>query len=122
MRNGIHCNIELSYASRLEHSRFHETYILVEGENGSIELASDFWLRVTTREGTYTQRVKPRCYHWMDVKYAAVPGSIVNTNRDFLTAIKGEKKPEISGEDNLKTMKLVFAAYESAKTNSTIKI
>ncbi len=60
--------------------------ILVEGENGSIELASDFWLRVTTREGTYTQRVKPRCYHWMDVKYAAVPGSIVNTNRDFLTA------------------------------------
>lgn len=122
MKNGIHCNIELSYASRLEHTRFPETHILVEGENGSIELASDFWLRVTTSEGTYPQRVKPQQYQWMDVKYAAVPGSIVNTNKDFLAAVKGEKRPEITGEDNLKTMKLVFAAYESAKNNSTIRI
>ena len=42
MISGIHCNVELSYASKIEHDRFPETYILIEGEKGSIELAPTF--------------------------------------------------------------------------------
>lgn len=33
-----------------------------------------------------------------------------------------EKNAETTGEDNLKTVQLVFSAYESAKTNSVIEV
>ena len=39
---------EMSYASRVEHDRFPETYVVVEAEDGSAELGPDFWLRVTS--------------------------------------------------------------------------
>src|SRR5690349_7094274 len=40
---------QLAYAGKyLERERFPETLIFIEGERGSIELALDFWIRVTT--------------------------------------------------------------------------
>jgi predicted dehydrogenase len=37
-------------------------------------------------------------------------------------ALKTGRLPETSGEDNLKTMRLVFAAYESAERNQVIEL
>lgn len=59
MKSGLQCNVELSYASKLENDRFPETYFLIEGENGSIELGPDFWLRITTKDGTKSTRIIP---------------------------------------------------------------
>ena len=47
----------MSYASRVEHDRFPETYVLVEGERGSVELGPDYWIRVTTAQGTHVAPV-----------------------------------------------------------------
>ncbi|MDH3676379.1 MAG: hypothetical protein OES12_12865 [Anaerolineae bacterium] len=45
---------------------------------------------------------------------------MVPIHQDFLQAFKGDQHPENTGEDNLKTMQLVYAAYESAELNQTI--
>ena len=50
---------EMSYASRVEHDRFPETFVVAEGERGSVELGPDYWLRVTTDAGTSSRRVAP---------------------------------------------------------------
>lgn len=47
---------------------------------------------------------------------------LVEVNRDFIKALNGEKEAETTGEDNLKTMRLVYAAYESAANNSIVEI
>ncbi len=42
MQSGATVTCNMSYASRVEHDRFPETFVSIEGEHGSIELAPDF--------------------------------------------------------------------------------
>ena len=41
---------------------------------------------------------------------------------DMLRALQTGGLPETTGEDNLKTVRLVYAAYESARTGQTIEL
>ena len=45
-----------------------------------------------------------------------VHASIVPCLRDLVRALRTGQPAATSGEDNLKTMRLVFGAYESAET------
>jgi predicted dehydrogenase len=121
MNSGATVTCNMSYASPVEHDRFPETFIFIEGENGSIELAPDFWLRVTTKAGTRVRRVPPPYFKWADARYALVHSSIVACNADLLRGLQTNTPAETSGEDNLKTMKLVFASYDSAKHDQVIQ-
>src|SRR5688572_8638149 len=104
MHSGATVNCNMSYASPVEHDRFPETFVFIEGEKGSIELAPDFWLRMTTKEGTQARRYPPPFYAWADSRYALVHSSIVPCNADILRAFQTNTPAETSGEDNLKTM------------------
>lgn len=61
-------------------------------------------------------------YAWADPAYALVHASIVPCNANLLRAIKGEGPAETTAEDNLRTVRLVFAAYESAATGNAIRL
>jgi predicted dehydrogenase len=112
----------MSYASRVEHDRFPETYIFVEGERGSIELGPDCWLRVTTAQGTQSRRFPPPHFAWADPRYALVQSAGVSCNANLLAALRGDASAETTGEDNLKTLELVFASYDSARTGQAVKL
>lgn len=116
----VTCVCEMSYASRLERERFPETFVRIEGERGSLELAPDHWLRVTTADGTHARRVPPPRYAWADPAYDLVQSSIVPCHADLLRALRGEGRAETTGADNLETVRLVFAAYESARTGQAV--
>ncbi len=122
MHSGATVLVNLSYASRVEHDRFPETFIHVEGERGAVELAPDCWLRVTTERGTEPRRCPPPEYAWADPRYALVHSSIVACHRDLLQALRTNTAPETSATDNLKTLKLVQAAYDSARGNRAVEI
>src|SRR5688572_7516932 len=122
MQSGATVTVNLSYASRVEHDRFPEAFVFVEGEQGSVELAPDFWIRLTTAEGTTARRYPPPPYTWADSRYALVHSSIVACHEDLLRALQTGAAPETGAEDNLKTLKLVFAAYESARNRQTISL
>jgi predicted dehydrogenase len=114
------CQCEMSFTSRTEWGHFPETLIYVEGTQGTLELGPDYWLRITTEQGTWAQRVPPPLYSWADPNYAVAHSSIVPCNRDLLRALKTGTPAETSAEDNLKTMRLVYAAYESAAADRVI--
>ncbi len=114
--------INMAYAENfLEHERFPETFVFIEAERGSIELAPDFWLRVTTKKGTEARRVPPPRYAWADPAYDVVHSSAVPCNANLLAALRGEGRAETTGEDNLKTVELVFGAYESAAKGKLLR-
>ena len=121
-RDGTTVSVNLSYASRVEHDRFPEAFVLVEGERGSVELGPDFWIRTTTATGTVSRRCPPPFYTWADPRYALVHSSIVACHENLLRALRTGTPAETNGEDNLKTLRLVFAAYESARTGQATKI
>lgn len=122
MASGATVTCEMSYASRVEHDRFPETYVLVEGEQGSLELGPDFWIRVTTVAGTHARRYPPPYYAWADPRYALAQTAGVACQANLLGALRGEHTAETTGEDNLNTLALVFGAYESAARGATIQI
>lgn len=119
MKNGLHCFAEMSYASILEKESFPQTLVVVEGEYGSIHLSNDFELKITSRRKTISSIIKPVYYSWVDPAYAVVHSSIVDCNRDIMSGLEGGET-ETTGDDNFKTVELVWASYESAATNKTI--
>jgi D-apiose dehydrogenase len=114
MASGSTVVCELSYATRSELERFPETFAFIEGDHGSIALTQDYWIRVTTAEGTFAKRYPPPRYAWADPAYDVVHASIVPCNADLLQALQGQGTAETTGADNLKTIELVYGSYESA--------
>ncbi|GAB3705499.1 Gfo/Idh/MocA family oxidoreductase [Spirosoma flavus] len=120
MRNGLSCFAEMSYASLLEKESFPQTLVQVEGNLGSVVLTHDFQLRITTKSGTHLLEAPPPHYPWADPDYAIVHASIVDCNRNLLADLQGRGGAETTGADNFETIRLVYAAYDSAERNETI--
>jgi D-apiose dehydrogenase len=106
----------------LEHDVFTQTLILVEGDRGSAQLDRDYWIRITTQCGTRSNRHAPVWRPWMNPQYIASHASIVPCNSHLLLALRGEAEAETTAEDNLKTMRLTFAAYESARSGKVVQL
>lgn len=121
MEGSTMVTVNMAYAENyLEREVFPQTFIFIESDRGSLELGPDYWLRTTTREGTMIKRVTPPRYAWADPAYEVVHSSIVPCNANLLAALKGEGPAETTGEDNLKTVRLVFSSYDSANTDQVI--
>jgi D-apiose dehydrogenase len=119
MKTGVHCYAEMSYASLLEKEAFPQTLVLVEGEKGSVKLTHDFKIKTTTAQGTNTVVIQPKLYQWIDPAYAVTHSSIVDCCEDILIGLKGGRA-ETTGDDNFRTVELVWAAYKSAESGKTI--
>jgi predicted dehydrogenase len=112
---------QMAYAENyVEREHFPQTLMFVEGERGSVELAPDYWVRVTTTEGTHARRYPPPRYTWADPAYDVVHASIVPCNADLLHALQTGGRAETDAEDNLKTVRLVHSAYASAASGGVI--
>lgn len=122
MRSGVTVIANMSYASRVRGERFPEAYITVEGEDASVTLDADFNVHVVTRARTTTTRHPPPYYPWADARYAVVHSSIVAAQRNLLGALCGETHAETTGADNLETLRLVFACYDSASRDAVVTL
>jgi predicted dehydrogenase len=115
--------VEIAYAKTpLERECFPQTLAFIEGAKGSIELDTDYRFRVTTRRGTHLYRKPPPMYSWANPQYAVAHSSIVPCCADLLRGLQTGKPASTSGEDNLKTFRLVEACYRSAKRNGVIPL
>lgn len=113
--------VQMAYAQNpLEHECFPETLVFVEGDRGSVELAPGCVLKVTIADGTLSRRVHPPQYPWANPAYAVVHASVVPCLADLAKHLRGEGVAETTSDDNLNTVRLVFAAYESAAANRVI--
>ena len=119
MHSGLHCYAEMSYASVMEKEAFPQTLVFIEGEKGSLLLTNDFELKIIKRDGITSTIIQPVMYSWLNPAYAVVHSSIVDCNRNILQGLQGGDT-ETTGQDNFKTVQLVWASYESAATGKAI--
>lgn len=122
MNSGVVCIQQISFSSPLEKEIFPQTLLRIEGEKGSIRLDADFKLYITTPEGTNKEKVSMKVYPWQTERLVPEPESIVNINKNILDDMLGKGKAENTGNDNFETVKLVWAAYESANQNQVIQM
>jgi D-apiose dehydrogenase len=117
---------EMSYASRLENERFPETFLLVEGDRGSLEIGPGGAVRLTDERGTWQSphtlayRAVPPRYEWANPAYDLVMASMVPCLADLLKTLTGTGASETTGRDNLETVRLVYASYESARSGAVV--
>ena len=83
-----------------------------------LKLAPDYWIRRTNDNETRAARYPPRSNPWADPSYALIHASIVECHRNLAGALRGTGRGETTGADNLQTLRLVFAAYESARSST----
>jgi D-apiose dehydrogenase len=127
MQSGVVCYVVMSFASVPEQDVFPQTLISIDGPLGTLELAPNFDLRITTRQPdgshhTQVEMATPLAYPWADPDYAIVHSSIVDCNANILSDLRGEQPAETTGPDNLQTVRLVQAAYASARSSSVIRL
>lgn len=114
--------VNLAYAQNpLERECFPQTLMFVEGTQGSVELSTDYWVRVTDASGTLARRYPPAHYSWANPAYDVVHSSIVPCQANILEGLRGGHA-ETTGEDNLNTLRLVFAAYDSAASGDAVTV
>jgi D-apiose dehydrogenase len=114
---GVNCLVDISWGtvgvgnkdSQLEH-------VTVEGDRGSIELLPDEQdtLRISNHEGAQT---RPAYEGAPEDAYLA---SFTAAQTHFAECLRNGKKPETVAEDNIKTIRATFAAYDSAAANKVI--
>lgn len=120
MKSGAICIQKISFSSPLEKEIFPQTTLLIEGDKGSIRLDAEFEISITTPSGTTKEVVPMRVYPWQTDRLKPEPPSIVDINQNILNDMLGFGKAENTGDDNFETVKLVWAAYESANTGRVV--
>ena len=96
--------------------------VFVEGTKGTVQWGPDRRFTVEDASGVSTESLAPRPYAWADPRYGFAHSSIVDTNAHLLAALRGEIACETTGEDNLRTMRLVVASVDSAARGEAIRV
>ncbi len=121
-QSGATVLVRMAYAGNaVERECFPQTLMFVEGDRGTLELRPGYELRITTADGTRTLTAPPPSYPWVDQRYAVVQSSVVPCQADLLRGLRG-RRAETTGRDNLKTVELVWAAYESAARGDSVRL
>ncbi len=108
------CLLDLNWYSvpELSTERTTSGRVRIEGTEGTVLLEQDGSLTMYTELG---QQV------W-SFPADTIPQSFVAAQQHFVECLRTGQRPETSGVETLKTMELVFAAYQSAKEERTIEL
>jgi D-apiose dehydrogenase len=120
--NGVTSIVDCSYATKLETEAFPETLIEIDGTKGTIRLAQGYSLAVTNAAGTTHQDISPPILSWASKPWHNIQESVALIEQHWVDCLKSGTEPATSGRDNLQTLALVEATYESASTKQTVKI
>lgn len=113
--HGVTSVVDCSYASALSEEVFPQTLIEIDGSQGSLRLGADYELLVHRPDsGSTLSRCEPPLHPWAQRPWHAIQDSVLNIQAHWLDCLRQGHAPQTSGADNLQTLRLVQAAYDSA--------
>lgn len=107
--------VDASYYTWHSPELFPQTLATLEGDLGTMELLEGYRLRIHTARGCEELDVEPDVPVWGEKPWHGVQESVVQLQRHVLDVLGGRTTPQPSGADNLKTLALALACYESAE-------
>jgi predicted dehydrogenase len=114
--------VETSYASKTTFDPFPQTLVLLEGPQGRAELNQGYRIAIDTGEKRTEYAPQTPIYRWSAPPFEVVQDSVVAIQRHWANCLRAGRQPETSGQDNLKTLELVFGSYTSALQSRTISL
>jgi predicted dehydrogenase len=114
--------VDCSFYTHLDPNPFPQTLVDIDGSAGSIRLTEGYGMTVTTGGRAVSESVDAALRPWTERPWHVVQDSVVNIQRHWIECLAAGQEAETSGADNLQTLKLVLAAYESAETGRAVDI
>ncbi|WP_191059420.1 Gfo/Idh/MocA family protein [Geminicoccus harenae] len=108
--------VDCSYATRLPVEPFPQTLVEVDGDRGSLRLVEGYRLTVHGPDGTRELDVSPALLPWAERPWHNIQEGVQAIQRHWVECLRSGAEPQTSGRDNLRTLRLVDAAYRSAAT------
>jgi D-apiose dehydrogenase len=121
-RCGVTSIVDCSYATHLPVEPFPETLVEIDGSRGSLRLNQGYQLVVTNAGGVQRRNLSPPLLPWASRPWHNIQESVQAIQRHWVDCLRTGREPATSGRDNLHTLALVEAAYQSAQTRETIEV
>jgi len=112
--------VDCSYATRRETETFPQTLLEIDGATGALRLDAGYRLTVWDGARRIETDATPELLAWAERPWFNIQESVLAIQRHFVESLAAGRAPETSGRDNLATLALVEAAYESSATGRTI--
>lgn len=113
--------VEATYEAHRIPDQFPETLVEIESPQGSIIVTRGENMVVTTQGSSFEENIGGPLLSWASRPWHASQEAVLHTNAHMLACFRAGRDAETSGVDNLKTFALVEAAYEAARTHSSVK-
>lgn len=121
-RSGAVSIVDCSFWTRLHPEPFPQTFAVIEGDEATLELTRDCVLRIHRKGSVETRILEPAVPAWGAAPWHIAQESVVATQAHWLACLGNGATPQPSGRDNLATLALALAAYESAERNEAITL
>jgi predicted dehydrogenase len=118
--SGVTSVADCSYATHLAVEPFPETLVEIDGAAGSLRLGQGYQLVVTNADGVHRRDLSPPLLPWASRPWHNIQESVQAIQQHWVECLRAGREPATSGRDNLQTLALVEAAYQSAKTRETV--
>jgi predicted dehydrogenase len=114
--------VDISFATRIDPDPFPQTLVRIEGADGTLELDGHYRLSDSGPGRRRVEDVEPPGPNWATPPWHVVQDSVIAAQQHWVNCLSAGQEPATSGRDNLKTLKLVFAAYESIETGRAVDL
>lgn len=122
MTSGATCLVTASYASHWETENFPETTVHLEGNQGTVHLARDYQFKAVRGGEVINLHAVPEKLTWMRPPGHIIQDSVIRIQQHWVDCLQSGTEPQTSGKDNLKTLELVFGAYQSAASGQPYQV
>ena len=121
-RNNSITIVDASISSIKKPDRFAQTLVNLEFSNGSIDLDYNYKITLHKNNKKKIYDGKPKKYKWISKPWDQIQESVINTHKHYIDSLINNIEHHTSGEDNIKSLSLVFNSYKSNKLRKEIKI
>jgi len=116
------CIVDASYMTHSYHNTYPQTFVVLEGTEGTITLGPDYRLQVVSRGQVHDEQLAIPDHGWTSEPWNAIQDSVFNIQRHWLHCLVTGQEPETSGARTLSLLDITLGAYESAATGSRYQV
>lgn len=110
------CIVDASYETKSDHNTYPQTFVTLEGTQGTITLGPDYRLQVVSRGNVLDETLVIPDRGWTSEPWNAIQDSVHTTQRHWLHCLETGEEPETSGRRTLQLLDVTLGAYASLET------
>ena len=119
---GATCIVDTSYESSSDHSTYPQTFVTIEGTDGTVTLGPDYHLQVVSPAGVHEEQLVIPEHSWASEPWNCIQDSVVNVQHYWIHCLETGQTPETSGADTLRVLDLTLGAYQSLDTGEPYRV